>query len=71
MNNIDKFFDNFLLGLEKSKLPGRGRGGGLGRLSPALSSARKALVRGRGSSNREKVLPEVGIQEREKGIFIS
>ena len=49
-------------GLEK-----KGRGGGLGRLSPALGRAKRALVRGRGTRGAEKMLPEVGIQAREKG----
>ena len=39
----------------------------MARLPPALDRVKVALVRGRGTRKAEEMMPEVGIQAREKG----
>ena len=41
----------------------------MARLSPALGRVRVALVRGRGTRRAEEMVPEVGIQAKEKGKY--
>ena len=53
------------LGLEKCKPPSRGRGTGL--MQPAMTVARRQLVRGRGTGIRMKGDQPVGVQELVKG----
>ena len=58
-----------LLGAEKSKLPSGGRG--VSRLCPAMSTARRLLVRGRGRGAGVEGNQPIGAHALDKGmVFI-
>ena len=61
-------FHVILLGVEKSKLPSGGRG--IGRLRPAMTAARRLLVRGRGRGAGVEGNQPIGAQALDKGIVL-